>query len=129
VSETTGADTAETIARVLVTEDDPDVLTIAAETLRLSGYEVYTAANATEALAILKRGTPIDVLFTDIVMPGGINGIALAREARRLRPGIGVLLASGYSSERINADDDMDFIAKPYQMPDLARHLEAVRTR
>jgi len=129
VSETTGADTPETIARVLVTEDDPDVLTIAAETLRLSGYEVYTAANATEALAILKRGTPIDVLFTDIVMPGGINGIALAREARRLRPGIGVLLASGYSSERINADDDMDFIAKPYQMPDLARHLEAVRTR
>jgi two-component SAPR family response regulator len=62
-------------------------------------------------------------------MPSGMNGIALAREARRLRPGIGVLLASGYSSERTNADDDMDFIAKPYQMPDLARHLEAVRTR
>jgi CheY-like chemotaxis protein len=129
VSETAGADATETIARVLVTEDDPDVLTIAAETLRLFGYEVYTAANATEALTILKRGTPIDILFTDIVMPNGMNGIALAREARRLRPDIGVLLASGYSSERLAADDDMGFIAKPYLMPDLARHLEAVRTR
>jgi len=71
---------------VLITEDDPDVLTIAAETLRLLGYDVHTATNATEALAILNQGTPIDILFTDIVMPNGMNGIALAREAR-IAPG------------------------------------------
>lgn len=62
-------------------------------------------------------------------MPNGMNGIDLAREARRLRPDIRVLLASGYSRERSGADEDMAFIAKPYQMPDLARHLEAIRIR
>jgi CheY-like chemotaxis protein len=124
-----GTDTAKNVGAVLVTEDDPDVLTIAAEALRLLGYEVYTATNATEALAILQQGTPIDILFTDIVMPNGMNGIALAREARRLRPDIRVLLASGYSRERGDADADMVFIAKPYQLPELARHLEAVRAR
>ena len=124
-----GADTSEKVGTVLVTEDDPDVLAIAAETLRLLGYEVHTATNATEALAILQRGTPIDILFTDIVMPNGMNGIALAREARRLRPTIRVLLASGYSRERADADEDMSFIAKPYHLPELARHLEAIKSR
>jgi len=62
-------------------------------------------------------------------MPNGMNGIALAREARRLRPDIRVLLASGYSRDRMDAADDMDFIAKPYQMPELARQLAAIRSR
>ena len=124
-----GADVAQKVGTVLVTEDDADVLTITAETLRVLGYEVLTATNASEALAILKTDTPIDILFTDIVMPNGMNGIELAREAQRLRPGIRVLLASGYSRERSTADEDMAFIAKPYQMPELARHLEAIRAR
>ncbi|MGE3282607.1 MAG: PAS domain S-box protein [Alphaproteobacteria bacterium] len=117
------------LGTVLITEDDPDVLTIAAETLRLLGYDVHTATNATEALAILNQGTPIDILFTDIVMPNGMNGIALAREARRLRPEIRVLIASGYSRDRMDADDDMAFISKPYQMADLARQLEVIKAQ
>ena len=124
-----GTSTAEKVGVVLVTEDDADVLTIAAETLRLLGYEVHTATNAAEALAILNQGIPIDILFTDIVMPNGMNGIALAREARRLRPEIRVLLTSGYSRDRTEAGEDMDFIAKPYQMPELARHLESIKVR
>jgi CheY-like chemotaxis protein/two-component sensor histidine kinase len=120
-------DTGESVGSVLITEDDPDVLTITAETLRLLGYEVHTATNAAEALGILRRGTPIEILFTDIVMPNGMNGIELAREARRLRPDIRVLLASGYSRERMNADEGMAFVAKPYQMAELARQLEAVK--
>ena len=68
---------------------------------KLKSYvKIHTARNATEALAILNQGTPIDILFTDIVMPNGMNGIALAREARRSRPDIRVLLASGYSRNR-----------------------------
>ena len=114
---------------MLVTEDDADVLTIAAETLRLLGYDVHTATNAAEALAILNSGTPIDILFSDIVMPNGMNGIALAREARRLRPDIRVLLTSGYSRDRRDADDDWAFISKPYQMPELARQIEAIKAR
>jgi len=111
---------------VLITEDDPDVLAIAVETLRSLGYEVYSAAGASEALTILKRGTKIDVLFSDIVMPGGMNGVELAREARRLRPCIGVLLSSGYSRPGIAPDEGTNFIAKPYQLPELARQLEEI---
>ena len=107
------ADRADKLGTVLLTEDDPDVLTIAAETLQLLGDEVHTASNAAEALAILEQGTPIDILFTDIVMPNGMNGIALAREARRLRPDIRVLLTSGYSRDRLEAGENMDSIAKP----------------
>lgn len=114
--------------KVLLAEDDSDVLTIAAETLRLMGYEVVTATNATEALAILQRDAAIDILFTDIVMPNGMNGIALAREARKLYPAIRVLLASGYSRDRMGADEGMAFIAKPYQMVELARQLEALQS-
>jgi DNA-binding response OmpR family regulator len=62
-------------------------------------------------------------------MPHGMNGIALAREARRLRPEIRVLLASGYSRDRMDADEDMAFISKPYQMADLAHQLEAIKAQ
>jgi len=116
------------LGSVLVVEDDPQVLTIAAETVRLLGYEVYTASNSTEALTVLNRGIPIEILFTDIVMPNGLNGIALAREARQLHPNIRVLLTSGYARDRTPADTDMPFIAKPYQLPELARLLEAIRS-
>ncbi len=120
-----GSEAASRMGTVLITEDDPDVLTIAVETLRSLGYEVYSAANASEALTILKRNTPIDILFTDIVLPRGINGIELAREARRLRPEIRVLLASGYARPGLQVDEDvMHFIPKPYRVPDLARRLE-----
>ncbi len=120
-----GSEATPRIGTVLITEDDPDVLTIAVETLRSLGYEVYSAANASEALTILKRNTPIDVLFTDIVLPRGINGIELAREARRLRPEIRVLLASGYTRPGLQIDEDaMHFIPKPYRVPELARQLE-----
>jgi CheY-like chemotaxis protein len=111
---------------VLITEDDPDVLTVAVETLRALGYEVYSAANASEAMTILRRDTPIDVLFTDIVMPNGMDGLELARKAKQLRPGIRVLLASGYSRPGYEIEADAKFIPKPYQMPELARQLEAM---
>lgn len=123
------ATAAGTLGSVLVTEDDADVLTVAAETLRQFGYEVYTATNAAQALAILNQGTAVDILFSDIVMPNGMNGIALAREARRLRPEIRVLLTSGYSPDRMDTDNDIAFIAKPYQVSDLARQLEQLMAK
>jgi CheY-like chemotaxis protein len=90
------------------------------------GYQPIEADGPAVALAALEQ-EKIDILFTDIVMPNGMNGIALAREARRLRPELRVLLASGYSRERMEADGDMAFIAKPYQMAELARQLEALK--
>jgi PAS domain S-box-containing protein len=111
---------------ILITEDDPDVLTVSVETLRLLGYEVYSAANAAEAMSILRREVPIDVLFTDVVMPNGLNGIELVREARRLRPEIRVLLCSGYSRDGIQTDESTSFLTKPYMIADLARELAAL---
>jgi CheY-like chemotaxis protein len=104
---------------VLVVEDDPLVLSIAVEGLRLAGYEVHSAASAAEALTILKRMITIDLLFSDIVMPNGMNGVELAREARRLRPDLPVLFSSGYSREMRTAQKEGDFIPKPYRVPDL----------
>jgi len=66
------------------------------------------------------------VLFTDIVMPHGMNGVELAQEARRLRPGLRVLLSSGYSWPGLQPDQEAVFIAKPYKIPELARRLETL---
>jgi PAS domain S-box-containing protein len=112
--------------RVLVVEDDPDVLEVAVETLRSLGYEVHSATSAPEALTLLQCNVPIDVLFTDIVMPRGMNGIELAREARRLRPHIALLLASGYAEEALGLSNEMTFLAKPYRLPELADRLKAL---
>jgi CheY-like chemotaxis protein len=124
------ADAGRTAGTVLVVEDDPDVLDIAVETLRTFGYKVLSAANAVEALSILERDTPIDVLFTDIVMPRGMNGVELAQEARKRRPGLRVLLASGYAREVLTGQGaviaEMSFIAKPYQLAELSEALRAM---
>jgi PAS domain S-box-containing protein len=112
---------------VLVVEDDAEVLDIAVETLRSLGYQVASATNAPEALTILDRDGPIDVLFTDVVMPMGMNGIELAREARRRRPSLKILLASGYTREGLRSSDEisqnMVFLSKPYQLSVLAETL------
>jgi PAS domain S-box-containing protein len=112
---------------VLLVEDDPDVLDIALETLQSLGYKVYSARNASEALTILQRDVPIDVLFTDVIMPKGMNGIELAHAARRVRPTLRVLLASGYARDTLQSEagvaEDLEFIGKPYQLPELAEKL------
>ncbi len=113
---------------VLAVEDDPDVLDVAIEMLRGLGYQVFSAPNAVEALAILRRDDArIDILFTDIVMPKGMDGIELAREARRLRPKLQILLASGYTRDGRDGGediaDDAIFVMKPYQVSVLAESL------
>ncbi|HLI11349.1 MAG TPA: PAS domain S-box protein [Alphaproteobacteria bacterium] len=115
---------------VLAVEDDPDVLEATVETLRSLGYCVLTAGDGMGALDILRRDTRIDILFTDVVMPKGMNGIELAREACRLRSGLRVLLASGYPMGALSANHGLDgefvFIAKPYRWPELAERLRAL---
>lgn len=116
--------------RVLVVEDDPDVLSLAVETLKNLDYEVLTAGDGPSALAVLQRDTDIDILFSDIVMPRGMNGIELAREASRLLPSLRVLLASGYAMSALSSDhgmsEDFAFISKPYRGADLARMLRSL---
>ena len=85
--------------RILLVEDDATVLALTLDVLTGVGYQVTTATNAAEALAVLQSEHEIDLLFTDVVMPGGVSGLSLARAARELRPSLRVLLTSGFLGE------------------------------
>ena len=115
---------------VLVVEDDPDVLDIAVSGLLDLGYDVKTATDAHEALAILRTHGGIDVLFSDVVMPGGMNGAQLAVEARCICPELKVLLTSGYAASALSQEhglpDTLEVLRKPYRREDLAQKLRLV---
>jgi CheY-like chemotaxis protein len=111
--------------RILVVEDDPLVRNYVAAQLASLGYTAITAANAAEALTRIDDGERFDLLFTDVIMPGSINGRQLADEALRRRPGIAVLFTSGYTENAIvhhgRLDPGVLLLAKPYRKSDLAR--------
>lgn len=112
---------------ILCVEDDRDVRQYVTVQLTSLGYKVVPAANATEALAIAADGTPFDLLFTDIVMPGGINGRELAEQMVAARPSLRVLLTSGYAhdSQQVPGGAAMGapLLTKPYRKAELARML------
>ncbi len=113
--------------RVLIVEDDPAVLSVCLDMLRELGYHCEVAIDAAGALQRLKNDPDFDLLFSDVVMPGGINGIELARRARGLRPDIKVLLTSGYVGEAgLGESQDFEVIDKPYQRTQLAERLRSV---
>ncbi|MCB8820261.1 hybrid sensor histidine kinase/response regulator [Microvirga rosea] len=125
-------DIRQTAGTVLIVEDEPEVLEIAKEIFDTLGYEVLTATDATMALGILHEGTPIDVLFSDVVMPRGMNGLELAKETLRLRPSIKILLASGYPVSTLPTQgfpEGTAFISKPYRWTELADKLRFLRSR
>jgi PAS domain S-box-containing protein len=109
---------------ILVVEDDPHVRVVAVGLLRELGYHVLEATNAAEALALIENGAAIDLLFTDVVMPGQINGRQLAEAARRSRPRLSTLFTSGYADNAMvhhgRLDPGVNFLAKPYRGRDLA---------
>jgi signal transduction histidine kinase/ActR/RegA family two-component response regulator len=118
---------------VLVVEDDPDVLDVAVATLTDLGYHILIAYDGLEAMAILERDEPIDLLFTDIVMPHGITGIELARQARKLRQDIRVLLTSGYATQAVSSEyggeKGFAIIGKPYRQAELAEQVRRALSR
>jgi PAS domain S-box-containing protein len=111
---------------VLLTEDDPSVAGIVEVMLGDLGHQVIRAANAEEALQILRSEAEIDLLLSDVVMPGGMNGVDLAKQAVELRPQVKVLLSSGYAGESIDgslAQGGWAFLRKPYLASELAQAL------
>jgi CheY-like chemotaxis protein len=117
---------------ILVVEDEPAVLEMAVESLEDLGYQTLTAGDAHAALAILRSGTRIDMLFSDVVMPGGMNGVQLSVEAKRLRPDLKVLLSSGYTGAVLGNSglpEDMPILNKPYRREELATKLRMVLSR
>jgi CheY-like chemotaxis protein len=116
---------------VLAVEDEPAVLAAVVENLTDLGYRVLPARDAAEALERLRGDERVDVLFSDVVMPGGMNGVQLAVEAGRLRPGLRVLLTSGYANEALadqhSIPTDVPVLTKPYRREELAERLKVAR--
>jgi signal transduction histidine kinase len=114
--------------RVLVVDDNEDLLNVTSAMLSNFGYHVSCANNGAEALRTLQSDQPFELLFSDIVMPNGINGIELAREAKRLRKDIKILLTSGYADgvlQRNKAVGEFSIIDKPFSLADLARRVRS----
>jgi CheY-like chemotaxis protein len=110
---------------ILVVEDDAMVRSYVNAQLKSLGYTTLSVGNATAALSIGDSDTRFDLLFTDVVMPGPYNGVQLAAEMSRRRPGLKVLFTSGYSENALihndRIDSDILLLSKPYRRSDLAR--------
>lgn len=112
--------------RILLTEDSREVRAVVGAMLARMGHEVLEADSHTAALAALRRPGGVDLLFTDIVLPGGKNGYQLADEALRSDPQLRVLFMSGYQRRRTFRDGPLDrfpMLQKPFQTDELARAL------
>ncbi len=105
---------------VLLVEDNPDVAIVSANLLEQLGYTVRRVENAEAALREIELDG-IDLVFSDIVMPGKMDGLSLARHLRATRPGLPILLASGYSDAAINVRGDFPILRKPYEIHQLSQ--------
>ncbi len=128
MSEVRAADGAAAAPRVLVVDDDPQLRVLAADLLEALGYRTMVAASGDEALALLRCEAGIDLVFTDLVMPGRLDGLALADEARRLGREIKFVFTSGYlghaALKRRRPQPEEIFVPKPYRTRQLAAAIE-----
>jgi len=115
---------------ILVVEDDDNVRTYSVDALRDLGYRVIEAPDGPSAIRLLETGTPVDLLFTDVVLPGGMTGAQVAAQARELRPGLKVLFTTGYARNAIfhhgRLDKGVQLITKPFSFSDLAAKVRDV---
>jgi DNA-binding response OmpR family regulator len=114
----------------LLVEDEPLLRSTTGEYLRLSGYVVVEAADAAEAIAVIDRGEGPDVVFSDVSLPGAVDGLSLARWLRDRRPGLRVMLTSGHGEAVRRAAVELVggdcFVAKPYHQEALAHRIDAL---
>ena len=108
------SDTVRPRRTVLLVEDEPDLRELMAEDLTDAGFDVVGADIGEAAIAIIDSGRPIDVLFTDIRLPGALDGWQIAQHARKVHPDIHVIYASGYSGELSPQVPNSVYIRKPY---------------
>jgi two-component system NtrC family sensor kinase len=115
---------------ILLVEDDDEVRKFSIEVLREHGYTIHAAADGASALRLLESESNISMLFTDVVLPGGMNGRQLADEVRRRRPDLKVLYATGYTRNAIihqgRLDAEVELLTKPFTAEALARKIRQV---
>ena len=115
---------------ILLVEDEEQVRRFALSQLKSLGYKVLQAQNGVEAMELIERGGQIDLLFTDVVMPGGMSGRQLADAARKRRPGLRVLFTSGYNEDAIvhpgRLGQGVQLLPKPYRRRDLAERIRSI---
>jgi CheY-like chemotaxis protein len=115
--------------KVLVVDDQPEVLEITSELFRTLGFEVLCANSGEDALQVLTRTPDLQLMFSDVVMPG-MSGIQLGRKAREMVPGLKVILSSGYANPALGEPGDslegFQFLPKPYRMGDLVKKLRTI---
>jgi signal transduction histidine kinase/DNA-binding response OmpR family regulator len=115
---------------ILVVEDDAVVQATVVDILQGLGYRVLRASDGQGALSILQSGIPVDLVFTDVVMPGPVRSVDMARQARQMFPDIAVLFTSGYTQNAIvhggRLDPGVELISKPYRREDLARKIRQI---
>jgi CheY-like chemotaxis protein len=118
---------------ILVVEDEPLLLKLTTTLCQKLGYQAVGASLARGALDFILSGKDVDLLFTDVVLPGGMDGIQLALEARAVRPELPVLLTTGYAEQsvwRLTRDlSNYDLITKPFDTDTLARKLRGVLSK
>jgi PAS domain S-box-containing protein len=115
---------------ILVVEDDPDVRAYSVESLRELGYQVLEAYNGPAAMEFLKDGHRVDLIFTDVVLPGGMTGADIVKKAREARPGLKALFTTGYSRNAIvhhgRLDKGVQLLTKPFSFEELAAKVRDV---
>jgi CheY-like chemotaxis protein len=121
---------AGSLGNVMLVEDDVTVADLTAEMLKGHGYAVLHAKSAAAALKALSRGHSIDVVFSDVMMPGGMSGVDLAREIRKVHPGLPVVLTTGYIEvARTAMAEGLEVLVKPYSPENVTRVLDAHITK
>jgi CheY-like chemotaxis protein len=115
---------------ILVVEDDDDVRAYSVEILRELGYRVVEAHDGPSALRLLERQTRVDLLFSDVILPGGMDGAEMARQALARQPELKVLFTTGYARDAIvhqgRLDRGVQLITKPFTYADLAQKVRDV---
>jgi CheY-like chemotaxis protein len=117
-------------ATLMVVEDDAQVRKLAVNMLHSLGYQTVEAGDAWTALRLLAERPDVDLLFTDVVLPGGMSGADLAREVRKSRPELKILFTSGYTEHALihngQVQDGVELLPKPYRKASLARKVRAM---
>jgi CheY-like chemotaxis protein len=115
---------------ILLVDDDPAIVRALEYSLEKSGFDVLTANNGPAALAVLDRQQAVDLLLSDVMMPGGMSGIELARVSQARRTSLAVLLTTGYAYdviERLGGGfDEFPMIAKPYSIKALVKRIQDI---